>query len=110
MPALWSLTFHSTSISLYTSSYGHRTRSVLLLAGLGLDPCAASPGAGRHGRGASSGTHHSLAPAKDRRRGATQCPSHLGEFLPCVSLEKYFRCSLDRITRLRQRPAKKFTA
>jgi macrolide transport system ATP-binding/permease protein len=57
-----------------------------------------------------AGTHHSLALAEDRSRGATQCPSHLGEFFPRLSLEKYFRCRLGRITLLRQPSAHTFTA
>src|SRR5262249_47421600 len=55
--------------------------SVLLLAGLRVDPCAASPGAGGHGMGAGSGPYHSLALAENRSRGTTQRPSNLGEFL-----------------------------
>jgi hypothetical protein len=84
-----------------------RELHVLLLAGLRVDPCAASPGVNRHGMGAGSGTHDSLALAENRRRGATQCSSHRGEFLQCVSLEKSFRYCLGCITLLRQRPAKK---
>ena len=83
---------------------------VLLLAGLCTGARATASGAGGYGMGSSAGANHSPTFAEDRRRGATQCPSHLGEFLQCLSLEKYFRCCLGRITLLRQRPAKKSTA
>src|SRR5207237_10026149 len=62
--------------------------------------CAPAPGADRHQMRARPVTDYSPALAEDRRRSATQCPSHLGELLECLSLERNVCHCLHRLTLL----------
>src|SRR5262249_21980836 len=107
---------HQGTAQLVCRSYEHGiaacqpATSVLLRPGLRAGTCPASPGSGWHGMGASAGPYDSLALAEDRRRSATQCPSHLGQFFQCLPLERSFQYCLGRTTLLSYRSAKKFTA